>query len=275
MTLAWARLLRWPRDLFPLGKRTSCMSIPGSLTKYIRVHERQNRERPGEGRWTARECRQVSWPRSHSQPTTAVVATPSPVRSETPDAGLDDTTLVAAARANPEYFTLLYERYARQIYRYCYLKLGSREAAEDVTSQVFLDAFTDLPTFRGGTFAGWLFRIAQHTVSDSRRRDRRQAGTVEIDTVSGLTDRAPLPEEAAVTRSDLDEIRIALRRLPRDQRLVVEFELADLTTREIASALGRSANAVRILRFRAYAQLRPMLADLRIERRETARGGAR
>lgn len=68
------------------------------------------------------------------------------------DARSDDAVLVAAARVQPEAFTFLYDRYATQVYRYCYLKLGEREAAEDALSEVFLKALTDLEQYRGGAF---------------------------------------------------------------------------------------------------------------------------
>jgi RNA polymerase sigma-70 factor (ECF subfamily) len=182
--------------------------------------------------------------------------------SDPPDAALDDAALVAAARANPEAFTLLYERHARQIYRYCVLKLGSREAAEDATSQVFLEAMSDLGTFRGsgrGTFGGWLFRIAQHTVTDMQRRNQRVRGLTPL-AEGALIDPDDMPEEIVVGRSGLDTIRAAVRTLPSDQRQVIELQLAGLTTQEIARMLGRSANAVRIARFRAFGRLRPIMA---------------
>ena len=40
----------------------------------------------------------------------------------------DDAALVAAARASPHAFASLYQRYLRQVYRYCYIRLGTREA---------------------------------------------------------------------------------------------------------------------------------------------------
>ena len=173
-----------------------------------------------------------------------------------PDAGAEDAVLVAAARANPQAYTLLYERYVDRVHRYCYLKLGSREAAEDATSQVFLEALDGLERYRGGFFAGWLFRIAQHTVTDSFR-ERRPA--ISLDTADQIMDPNPMPEQAAIVRGEIDALRTALQRLPRDQRAVLELQLADLTTQEIAAALGRSANAVRIIRYRAFPQLRALI----------------
>jgi RNA polymerase sigma-70 factor (ECF subfamily) len=162
-------------------------------------------------------------------------------------------------------FTLLYERYVHKVHRYCLVRLGSREAAEDATSEIFLKLLRDLPHYRGGLFVSWLFSIAQHTVVDLQRRQRRDqpAGRPQVDHADadeGVADPAPLPEEYAIAGSDMDTLRALLPSLPADQRTFIELQLADLSTQEIADALGRSPNAVRILRFRAYRHLRPLLA---------------
>lgn len=185
-----------------------------------------------------------------------------------PDAGTDVASLVAAARADRQAFRPLYERHVDQIYRYCLLKLGTREAAEDATSEVFLRAVARLDTYGGGPFAGWLFRIAQRVVADFYRQPRRglpsglPAGTVvtPLEAAEKVTDPDPMPEEAAIARSEHDAVLAALVELPTDQRTLVELQLAGLTTNEIATALGRGSGAVRMLRLRAFARLRPALA---------------
>lgn len=187
---------------------------------------------------------------------------PTSSASPPPDAEADDALLVRAAQGTPNAFAFLYDRYVDRIHRYCYLKLGNRDAAEDATSQVFLEALAELGHFRGGSFAGWLFRIAQHTVTDVYRA-RRLARS--IDEVGSLMDSAPLPEQSAIARSDLDTLRAALETLPTDQRLVMELQLADLSTQEIADALGKSANAIRIIRYRAFQQLRSILGPHPVE----------
>jgi RNA polymerase sigma-70 factor (ECF subfamily) len=184
-----------------------------------------------------------------------------------PDAGQDDATLVAAARANRQAFRPLYEGNVDQIYRYCLLKLGSREAAEDATSEVFMRAVARLETYHGGPFAGWLFRIAQNIVADFYRQPRRglperfpqgHAG-LPLEAAHEIMDPQPQPEEAAIARSEHEAVLAALADLPSDQRALVELQLAGLTTNEIATALGRGPGAVRMLRLRAFTRLRPAL----------------
>jgi DNA-directed RNA polymerase specialized sigma24 family protein len=56
-----------------------------------------------------------------------------------------DDELVALAMEDPRHFSLLYARYLDPVHRYCYRRLGSREAAEDATSLVFTRALTAFP----------------------------------------------------------------------------------------------------------------------------------
>ena len=70
------------------------------------------------------------------------------------------------AQRDPYAFALLYTRYLDPIHRYCYRRLGSREAAEDATSLVFAKALSALPRYHDTSFRSWLFTIAHHVVID-------------------------------------------------------------------------------------------------------------
>lgn len=84
--------------------------------------------------------------------------------------GPSDSVLVAAAQADRQAFAPLYDRYLDPVYRYCLRRLGSREAAEDATGQVFAKALAALPGYRDRSFRGWLFTIAHNVVGDAFRR---------------------------------------------------------------------------------------------------------
>ena len=176
-----------------------------------------------------------------------------PAAGEPPAEVAEEAALVALARADPRAFAPLYARYLDPVYRYCYRRLGSKEAAEDATSQVFAKALAALPAYRDGSFAGWLFAIARNVVADAHRR-RRPEGPLEAagDSVDG----APTPEDVAVAADDRRSVRALLAGLPADQRRVLELRLAGLTGAEIAQALGRTVAAVKMLQLRAMTRLR-------------------
>lgn len=74
-----------------------------------------------------------------------------------------------------EIFEVLYRRYERQVWLYCYKIIGDKEEARDMTSEVFLKVFEKLSLLRDArTFPAWLFRIARnrsinHGIKKSRR----------------------------------------------------------------------------------------------------------
>lgn len=175
------------------------------------------------------------------------------------DPGIGELTLdhVLAHRAltDPDAFAELYQRYLTPIYAYCYRRLGTQEAAEDATSQIFTRALEALPSFRSTHFRAWLFTIAHHTVIDTYRRHPR---TVDIAMVE-----PQLPtirfDEATLAGIEMESLYGALDQLTNDQRQVVELRLAGLTGPEIREVLGRSRSWVDTTQFRAIQQLRKVL----------------
>ena len=167
-----------------------------------------------------------------------------------------DAELVARAQADHHAFALLYRRYLDPVHRYCYRRLGSREAAEDATSLVFTKAFAALPAYRAGSFRSWLFTIAHHVITDDLRARRTVA---DLAAAGDVPDCAPTPEEAVVAVDASATVVRLLAQLPAGQRRVVELRLAGLTGREAAEVLGCSLGAVKIAQVRAYSRLRGLL----------------
>ena len=166
-----------------------------------------------------------------------------------------DAALVAAARRDRASFAPLYLRYVDPVFRYCLRRLGSREAAEDATAQVFTKAIGALPGYRenGPSFRSWLFAIAHNVLVDAGRSARPQD---TLDESLPLTDPGIGPEEEALAAEGQREVQVLLASVPPDQRRVLELRLAGLTTAEIAQALGLSAGAVRASQYRAVKRLR-------------------
>jgi RNA polymerase sigma-70 factor, ECF subfamily len=165
----------------------------------------------------------------------------------------EERLLVAAAQKDPTLFGELYQIHFEQVYAYIARRVSSRETAEDLTSEVFHKALTNLKRFewRGVPFVGWLFRIASNAIVDQAKRSSKE--------VSDLED----PEEIAVAEVDFaDAIHRArlfrlVEDLPEDQRRVVVMRFAEeKSIREIATEMGRSEGAVKQLQFRGLQNLR-------------------
>jgi RNA polymerase sigma-70 factor (ECF subfamily) len=166
-----------------------------------------------------------------------------------------DGVLLAAAQADPRAFAHLYRRYVGLFARYCRRSLNSPEAAEDATAQVFARALAALPSCRGA-FRPWLFAIAHNVLAD---RHRRPCPDRPLEAAAALPWDGPSPEEAVEAAEERRALEEAIVRLPADQRAAIELRLAGLTGAEVATALGRSPAATRMLQSCAVATLRTIL----------------
>jgi len=189
------------------------------------------------------------------------LSVPTLAHDVTPPSVAAEALLVARAQHDPANFGPLYEAYLDPIFRYCFYRLGSAQAAEDAASTVFIRALEALPRYRpaarAGSFRSWLFTIAHNVVANQHRATTRRP-IAPLAAASVVPDDHPSPEDYALARDDAHTIQSLLARLPAEQRQVVELRLSGLTDQEIAHVLGRSHGAIRTAHYRAVLQLRAL-----------------
>lgn len=169
----------------------------------------------------------------------------------------EDLFVKKAREGNGEAFGKLYDLYMSRIYRFIFLKVGTRQDAEDLTQQVFVNAWQHIEgyEFKGFPFSSWLYRIASNAVIDFYR------------TAKPSTDLEKVPEElvahTASTARDLDHafemtnVRNAIAKLdPEHQNVIILRFVDDLSTKEIAGILNKSEGAIRVIQHRALKTLK-------------------
>ncbi len=165
----------------------------------------------------------------------------------------DERRMVEAAQRDPARFGDVYEAHFELVYAYIARRVRDRDTAEDLTSEVFHKALSNLASFefRGAPFAAWLIRIAANAVADRAKRDAREVAEDPPEPsfkpdMEGMEDRARL-------------FRL-VDQLPSDQRRVIfERFVEQRSIREIAAEIGRSEGAVKQLQFRALQNLRAQM----------------
>ena len=166
----------------------------------------------------------------------------------------DDADLaqwVAAARGGDiDAFGLIWSHLSGRVHGY--VRARGVANPDDVTSEVFLAAFTSIGRFEGGAaeFRSWLFTIAHHKAVDEHRRRRDNA---EYD--AGADPRVVASAEAAALDGILEgDVRAMLEALTSEQREVLLLRaLGDLSVEQVAEVTGRSVGAVKQLHHRAVA----------------------
>lgn len=173
----------------------------------------------------------------------------------------DEEELIARAKAGDALaWTAFYDRHYFQLYRYVYSRLRSREEAEDVASQVFVEAIRGIDKFsyRGKPLLAWLYRIASNLVGQSVKQYRRQKAYLE---------RFRLTDDSASTagcesRLETYDLLDAVSRLTKEQREVIILRFfVSLPMKEVAHVLDKKEAAVFSLQVRGVKSLRRMLSS--------------
>ena len=165
-----------------------------------------------------------------------------------------------ASKGDADAFSSLYEQYFDRIYRYVFFKTSHVAEAEDLTERVFLKAWEAMARYkqRGGGFRTWLYRIAHNTVVDYHRTKK---DTVALQEVSQpLAEATPLPEQILVKQEEIEQLHAAITRLPEEQQQVVILRFIEgISHAEVATIIGKSAGACRVVQCRALAALHKIL----------------
>lgn len=176
----------------------------------------------------------------------------------------DDGQLIAcAAGGDREAFGRLYEGYALRVFRHVYFLTGDSVLAEDLTAQTFLKALEAIQRYesRGVPFTAWLFRIACNLVINHRKSAKNGAHAQLPDALEA-TGASSSPEESCELKVDGERVWQQVRNLPGEQRQVIVMRFVDdLGYPDIARVLNKSVGAVRVIQFRALANLRNMMQD--------------
>ncbi len=187
-------------------------------------------------------------------------APPKPVVEALAQDNLDDAQLIEAAQRDSTQFAPLYRRYVTPIYRYCYSRTGNVPDAEDLTSQIFLEALKGLPRYHHrGHFIAWLFTIARRRAADHYRRP----GLLPLD--DDLTAAAECdPSSGALRADDLESLRQVVTRLnDRDRELLHLRFAGGLTFAQMAALLGKREGAVKMALARLLDRLQRVLGGER------------
>jgi len=174
----------------------------------------------------------------------------------------DEPSLVdAAVQGDQAAFAALYDRHLARVYRYCYYRTGDRADAEDLAQQTFLHAWQAIGRYRRGStpFVAWLLTISQR-LAIAHYRKARLLVTAELPAVTAGDSSDP----AALALSSIahDAVRAAILRLKPDRQQVVLLRFIEgFSVAEVAAALGKTENHVRVIQHRALADLRSLLQE--------------
>lgn len=152
----------------------------------------------------------------------------------------DDALLTAVALGELDAAAVFVRRFQRRVYGLAITIVGDRNLAEDVAQQAFERAWKHAASYDGrrAAVSTWLLTITRNVAIDTVRVRR----PLPVDPWTAAELLAPSshdPALAAVAADDLGRLRVALGRLPDEQRRAVLLAtVGGRTTTEIGTIEG-------------------------------------
>jgi RNA polymerase sigma-70 factor, ECF subfamily len=176
--------------------------------------------------------------------------TASRVRTDEADGiAADHDAIARMARGDESGLAELYDRHATPVYSLALRIVRRPEDAEDVTQQVFTQAWRTSARFDAsrGVVAAWLLMMARSRAIDClRRRNPARDGISDDAHLAAIPAPEPSVEYVVATRDEVERVQAAIDALPADQRVAVELAYYDgLTQSEIAERTSTPLGTVK------------------------------
>lgn len=168
-------------------------------------------------------------------------------------------------------FRMLVEQHQQMVFRTCMGFLHNKDDADDLTQDVFIQAFQSLAQFKGkSAFSTWLYRIAVNASLNKIRKSPLKVMFRRFENIAGSKDKKEIyppvpdkedPENILIRQEHIEWVWRALDSLPENQRTaIVLSKYDDLSQKEIAEIMKTTEGAVEALLQRAKKNLREKLS---------------
>ena len=183
----------------------------------------------------------------------------------TPDAPTRTELLVEKARAgNRTAFERLAGLFHEDIFRMVYYRTRSKMDAEDLTQEIFIKAFNNVPKLKEvNRFKSWLFSIAANRVRDFHRKNRfqklfRSLADSNNENQSDPEDNdRPDALDSLMRRDFWKKVGMLLDKLPKMEREVFILRFMDhLSIKEVSQVMNKNESTVKTHLYRALQKFR-------------------
>ncbi len=173
-----------------------------------------------------------------------------------------DDRLAVEARTDAQAFAPLYERHIERVYRYLRARGANEDDAAELAALTFERALSHIDRYRPGRsgFVPWLLGIGRNAFIDAARRQTKRS--VGLEEAAELKAPGPSPEDMAIAAEERRWILSIVARLPEIQRDALALRFAGgLSSREIATVIGKSEAATKKLLSRSLAALKEAMRN--------------
>jgi RNA polymerase sigma-70 factor (ECF subfamily) len=188
-------------------------------------------------------------------------------------AHIDDVQLVARLkRRDKTALEDMIHLHGAKMYGVALQFMRNETDAREVMQDALVSVWNKIGSFEGkSAFTSWLYRVTANAALMTLRKRKRRENDVSLDTAANddddmplpalrLSDKSPLPDNAALTGELGEQVRAAIDQLPEPYRVVVLLrDVEELPMTEVMEATGLTEPALKSRLHRARLALREAL----------------
>jgi RNA polymerase sigma-70 factor (ECF subfamily) len=140
--------------------------------------------------------------------------------------------IIGCKSGDSKCFSQIVDMYASRCYGYFYRLTGNKDLSDELLSELFVKLVEKISSYKGGSFEGWLFRVASNIFHDYLRSKQRRKKLLYVHKVQ-IESEITEPKKSGNEQFDLLEIQ--LKRMDADTRELIMLRFySQLSFKEIA-----------------------------------------
>jgi len=140
--------------------------------------------------------------------------------------------IIGCKNKDSKCFSQVVDMYASRCYGYFYRLTGNNDLSDELLSELFVKLVEKIGSYKGGSFEGWLFKIASNIFHDYLRGKQRRKKMLDVQKKQ-IESRIIEPKQS--DNEQIDKLQIQLRKLDTDTRELIMLRFySQLSFKEIA-----------------------------------------
>ena len=172
--------------------------------------------------------------------------------------------LSRAQKGEREAFAEIYDFYVVKIFRFIYLKTGSRENAEDLTADVFLKSWEYIKGRNKeiNKIESFLYKIARNVIIDFYKKKSNSELDINEEAESRIPDKKQDIFGNLNRKQEIEELIKALEKIKSEYREVIILRhVEEMSIAEIAEIMESTEGSIRVKIHRAVKALRKAINE--------------
>ncbi len=140
--------------------------------------------------------------------------------------------IIGCKNRDSKCFSQVVDMYASRCYGYFYRLTGNNDLSDELLSELFVKLVEKIGSYKGGSFEGWLFKIASNIFHDYLRGKQRRKKLLDV---KKKQIESQITEPKQSDNEQIDKLQIQLRKLDTDTRELIMLRFySQLSFKEIA-----------------------------------------